>query len=394
MAADSSPAPVRAVGLMVGTSLDGVDAALVEAPSLERLEELRLVAHATTPFDEGGDARLRAIAAGEATTAEEISVLRFGLARRHEAAVRALCASASLDSADLDWVAAHGVTLWHAPGERGGHGWQLHAGAALAARLGCVVVDEFRAADLALGGQGAPLAPLVDLGLRVDAQEDRVVLNLGGIANLTLLPAGAKSTEELVAGDVGPANLPLDALCREELGRPFDAEGAVAATGRPLEDLVEETLAEAWVRQSLPRSFGREQFGAAWLEGLRRRAPGAGTADLLATIVEIEVRALRILLAEQVGNWRRHPDRPWTLYLTGGGRHNRAWARRAEALLDGARVRGIEELGVAADAKEAVDFAFLGGQTLRRRRSGNRAITGAAQDLVLGSVHDPHGRLR
>lgn len=394
MSAPGHPSPVRAVGLMVGTSLDGVDAALVEAPSLARLEELRLIEHDTLAFGEGEDRRLREIAAGASTTAEELSALRFGLVRRHEEAVGALGRRAGLDAARLDWVAAHGVTLWHAPGPRGGHGWQLHCGAALAARLGCVVVDEFRAADVALGGEGAPLAPLVDLGLRATFEEDRGILNLGGIANLTLLGAGVSRTDELVAGDVGPANLPLDALCREELGRPFDEGGEVAANGRPLETVVEAVLSEDWVRRSRPRSFGREEFGPAWLEDLRRRAVGASAADLLATVIEIEVRALEIFLREQAGGWRRRPDRSWSLYLTGGGRHNHAWRRRAEARLEDVRVRGIEELGVPADAKEAVDFAFLGGQTLRRRRSGNRAITGAARDLVLGSVHDPHGRLR
>jgi anhydro-N-acetylmuramic acid kinase len=373
------------MGLRCGTSLDGIDVAYVEAPTRERLEELRPVAHRTVAFGEVDAARVREIAAGANTTAEELSALRFALARDEEVAVRALASEVGLDPAGLDYVASHGITLCHRPKSARPHGWQLHAGAVLAARLGVRVVDEFRAADLALSGQGAPLAPLADFALRRDRTEDRAILNLGGIANLTLLPRDIESLSEVICGDVGPANLPLDALCRERMGRDFDARGEVASRGVPSAAALDRLLGEAWVGQPLPRSFGREEFGAPWVRRLEAAMPEAAVEDLLATVVALEVEALRRFV-ERFGP---APARAWACYLTGGGRHNQAWLTQAQRALPEWEFRGIEDLGVSPDAKEAVDFAFLGGQTLRRRGAGQSSLTGASRDLVLGSIHDP-----
>jgi anhydro-N-acetylmuramic acid kinase len=389
----TSEAPtIHAVGLMCGTSLDGIDVALVEAPGFEHLEELSLRAHRVFPFVDLDAARLRDLASGAPTTAEELSDLRFRLARDEEAAIRGLLASeTSWQSEEIDYVAAHGITVCHRPGAAPGHGWQLHAGAVLAARLGCPVVDEFRAADLALGGQGAPLAPIVDFALRRSPDEDRAILNLGGVANLTLLPGGCESVGEVICGDVGPANLPLDAIAREHLSRDYDEDGAVAGHGTADKDVVEKCLDAPWVRAALPRSFGREEFGASWVRDIETAMPRAEIADLLATVIEVEVGALEIFLREFDAS-RNLDGRQWRCYVTGGGRHNQAWLARAREQLAPIEFVGIEELGVDPDAKEAVDFAFLGGQTCRRRRAMQSELTGAAHDLVLGSIHDPWGR--
>ncbi len=367
---------------MIGTSLDGVDAAVVEfGPDLRTH---RLLAHRTVPLRAADPARLRALAAGATTTASELSALGFALVDDHERAVRACCADAGVVPVGLDWTAAHGVTLWHAPAERGGHGWQMLPGPALAARLGCAVVHDFRSADLALGGHGAPLAPVADRMLRASSEEDRVVLNLGGIANLSALPAGS---DTVLAADVGPANLPLDELVRRDdpTGPGFDRDGAIAATGRALPALVEAILAEAWVRAPLPRSWGREEFGPAWVDTIESRAPEASLADRLASVIEAEARAVAWLLEEGLGAWKRSLASTHLL-LTGGGRHNRALVAALERVLPAVVVDGIEVLGEDADAKEAVDFALLGGLCVRRRAAGAWTTTGARHDTVLGSV--------
>jgi anhydro-N-acetylmuramic acid kinase len=373
---------LRAAGLMIGTSLDGVDAAVVEFA--HDLRGHRLLAHRTLPLRAADPARLRAIAAGATTTAAELSALGFALVDDHEQAVRACCADAGVAPLDLDWAAAHGVTLWHAPSERGGHGWQLLPGPALAARLGCAVVHDFRSADLALGGHGAPLAPVADRMLRGSNDEDRVVLNLGGIANLSALPAGAGTVR---AADVGPANLPLDELVRRDdpTGPGFDRDGAIAATGRALPALVESILAEAWVRAPLPRSWGREEFGPAWVDTIESRTPEASLADRLASVIEAEARALAWLLDEGLGAWKGD-DASTHLLLTGGGRHNPALVAALERALPAVVVDGIEVLGEDADAKEAVDFALLGGLCVQRRAAGAWTTTGARHDTVLGSI--------
>ncbi len=382
---------LQAVGLMCGTSFDGIDAAWVEIPGPDRWSELRVLSHVVEPFAEVKVERLRDLAAGAEARAAEISELRFSLARDEARAVRRVLGVPLGEAVKVDYVAAHGVTLCHRPDAPRAHGWQLHCGAVLAADLGCPVVDEFRAADLGVGAQGAPLAPLVDLALRSSEDEDRAILNLGGVANITLLPAGCQGPEEVICGDVGPANLPLDHLARRHLGRDYDEDGTHADRGRVNHRVVEEFLREDWVDQGLPRSFGREQFGEAWVAALESAMPAAPVEDLLATVVAIEVRALVRFVERFASGWRRRKTR-WRCYLTGGGRHNRAWWKRAQAEVPEVEIRGVEDLGISPDAKEAVDFAYLGGQALRGRSVGGALLTGARDQLVLGSIHDPWGR--
>ena len=389
-----SAKPLRAVGLMVGTSLDGVDAALVAFDDAAQLRRPRVIAFATLALETASMPRLRAIAAGAPTTAAELSLAGSALARDHERAIRSVCARAGVEVTTLDWVAAHGVTLAHAPGARGGHGWQLLNGGALAAWLDVCVVGDSRSADIALGGEGAPLAPVADLHLRVSDDEDRVVLNLGGIANLTALPCGARSPHQVRAADVGPANLALDELHRRHTsGRePFDRDGACALRGRVDEAVVEQLLAQAWVRAPLPRSFGREEFGPHWVDAYERATRHLTHDDRLATLVQAQSRAVAWVVQEALGPWRGATELPLHVLLTGGGRHNLAFVAALRAALASSSVDGIEEMGEDPDAKEALDFALLGGLALRHRAAGAAATTGASRDLVLGAVWDPRPR--
>ena len=375
--------PLLAVGLMVGTSLDGIDAALVAFDADLRSAVVR--AHRVDPLRHADAATLRAIAADRAVTASRLSALAFAVVDDHEAAVRAVCADAGIEPRSLDWVGAHGVTLAHVPGPERGHGWQLLPGGALAARLGCPVAYDFRVADIALGGQGAPLAPVADVRLRSAPDEDRVILNLGGIANLTCIGAAGAT---VVAADVGPANMPLDELARrhDPAGPGHDRDGERAARGRVHEGLLQTLLVQDWVRAPLPRSFGREQFGAAWVDVLEDAFPDLGLDDRLATVVALESRAVADLLDMIGDGWRRAPDVPLRVYVTGGGRHNLAVLRSLATHLPAATVDGIEALGDHADAKEAVDFALLGGLCVSRRAAGAWRTTGAREDVVLGSV--------
>lgn len=386
--------PLRAVGLMVGTSLDGVDAALVEFDDADGLCVPRVLAFVTLDLVSAPAPRLRAIAAGAPTTAQELSVASFALARDHERAVRTVCARAAVEVQSLAWVAAHGVTLVHAPGARGGHGWQLLNGGALAAWLDVSVVGDFRSGDIALGGEGAPLAPVADLHLRVSDTEDRIVLNLGGIANLTALPCGARSAREVRAADVGPANLALDELHRRHTaGREsFDRDGAHAVKGRVDAAIVRRLSEQAWVRAPLPRSFGREEFGPDWVDAYEKMTAHLGHDDRLATLVRAQAEAIAWVVREALGSWRAAPERPLRVLLTGGGRHHAGFVAELGAVLAPSRVDGIETIGEDPDAKEALDFALLGGLALRHRAAGAAATTGAQRDIVLGAVWDPRPR--
>lgn len=375
---------------MSGTSLDGIDVALLQITGPDPTH-WQLLAWACEPFQEVSGDRLRALASGRPTDAGELSLTRMAVARDYARVVRQVCASREVATPQLTYVAAHGVTMWHAPAMGGGHTWQIHAGPALATWLQTVVVDDFRTADVALGGQGAPLAPVCDLRLRVSRDEDRVILNLGGVANLTALPAGATRTAEIRAGDVGPANLLLDELRRRQThgAEQFDRGGALGAAGVADAAIVQALLDEGWARHPLPRSFGREQFGPLYLDGFLSRAARLSAADQMATLVALEAAAVRIFLQDVCGPWRRRIEQPLGVYVTGGGRHNRAVLQALERELPDARIAGIEELGIPADIKEAVDFALLGWLTLSAEPAGTPAVTGASRDAVLGALHLP-----
>ncbi len=383
--------PLFAAGLMSGTSLDGVDVVLMRLEPPEDPRQWQIVASWSGPFQEVGAERLRAIAQGGSTDAGELSRVRMAVARDYERAVREVCREAVLRPEELLYVAAHGVTLWHAPAKGGGHTWQIHAGPALATWLSTIVIDDFRTADVAAGGHGAPLAPIADLRLRVHPEEDRVILNFGGVANLTALPAGAKDSSEICCGDVGPANLLLDGLKRRQTeGREhFDRDGKLGLSGVPDRQLVHEMLEEGWARLPLPRSFGREQFGATYLEGYLHRAAKLSPADQMATLVAMEAGSVRIFLEELCGKWRSREQHALGIYLCGGGRHNHALVDALELEMPYAKINGIEALGTPADFKEAVDWTLLGWLTLNAQGAGQPHLTGADRELVLGSIHAP-----
>ncbi len=386
-----SARPLFAAGLMSGTSLDGVDAVLMRLDPPEDPRQWQIMASWSGPFQEVAAERLRAIAEGGATDAGELSRIRMAVARDYERAVREVCRQAVLKPEDLAYVAAHGVTLWHAPAKGGGHTWQIHAGPALATWLSTVVIDDFRTADVAAGGHGAPLAPIADLRLRVHPTEDRVILNFGGVANLTALPAGATSSHEICCGDVGPANLLLDGLKRRQTeGREhFDRDGKLGLSGHPDPSLVRAMLEEGWARMPLPRSFGREQFGTTYLDSFLHRASHLSPADQMATLVAMEAGGVRIFLEELCGGWRRGQQTRLGIYLCGGGRHNHALVDALELEMPYAKIDGIEALGTPADFKEAVDWTLLGWLTLNAQGAGLPHLTGAQRDLVLGSLHAP-----
>jgi len=371
---------------MVGTSLDALDACIVDLPAEDDDAMPTLRGGCAVPFRCVDPARIRAIAEGESTTAEEIAGIATALAADHETAVREAARRCEVEPDELRYVSVHGVTMSHRPKGDRAHSWQLIDAQALAARLRTLVIADLRAADVALGGEGAPLAPVVDRMLRASATHDRIVLNLGGIANLSLLPAGGG---RVWAADIGPANMPLDLLWRADGRDGYDVDGKTARRGSCLPELRDELLAEAWVRAALPRSFGREQFGQRWIDGLVARSPEATLEDRLATVVAVEAEAMRIFLADVApSDWRSDEANSIELYLTGGGVHHRALFD-ALAGLDGVDARSIAELGEDPDLKEAFDFAVLGWLRVLHRHAGAHETSGASADAVLGSIHFP-----
>lgn len=343
------------VGLMSGTSLDGIDAALVryeghaETPAVARLEWFH-----TLPFDPAFAARLRSVVAGSANP-EDLCELNFALGEQ-----LAVAAGSAIAEADGPVVAigSHGHTVWHCPPEPGTGGSTLQLGepAVIAERTGVDVIADFRVRDMAAGGQGAPLTPVFD-DLLLRADHPRAVQNIGGIANVTALPPTGDHSRSPVAFDTGPGVALIDAAVMRLTGEPWDADGLLAASGSAHEALVEEWLSDPFFAELPPRSTGRERFGSprvhAWLD----RCDDLSAADAIATLTEVTARSI-------ASSYRFLSHGVDEVLLCGGGARNPEIRRRLADHLPDTDVRLLHEIGWDGDAREAAAFALLARQHL------------------------------
>src|SRR5690606_28336379 len=318
-----------------------------------------------------------------------VSQVHVRLAHLFAEAAEAALARAGLTAADLDLVGSHAQTVQHAPdaepcaGAPARSPRQLGCPATLAVRLGVPVVSDFRAADLALGGQGAPLVPYLDDALFAHPTETRGLLNLGGIANLTVLPKGA-GPEAAYAFDTGPANVLIDALAQRLFGERFDADGRRAAAGTPDEALLARLLAEDHFRREPPKSTGRELFGAAYVARLVAEGPD-DAYDLLATATALTARSVH----DAYVRFAAPTDPLDRLIVSGGGVHNAELMRRLAALFAPVPVETTAVYGLDPDAKEAVLFAVLAHEWANGVPTNVPAVTGASRPTLLGSLTLP-----
>ena len=375
------------VGLMTGTSADAIDAALVrfEGRGLETTYELR--AYRETPLDPVLRAEILTVAGSESVALERVMELVAALGRRYVECVIELLAGAGVSAIDIDAIGSHGQTLRHVPRGEGRTALTLQIGSAaiLAERTGISVVSDFRSRDTAAGGEGAPLVPLADWWLFRSETETRVMLNLGGMANVTHLPRGGNA-ESVVAFDTGPGNAVLDALAglSSDGAHAHDAGGTAAARGTPSEALLAELLADPFFAQEPPRSTGRERFGERYATTLREvgHAMGLSDDDVMATAVELTSASIAMAIEKFFAP--RNPIE--AVFASGGGVHNATLMRSLERRFSPARVRSLATLGVAPEAKEALAFAFLAHLTLCGATGNLPGATGARHPVVLGHV--------
>ena len=377
---------MRVIGLMSGTSADGVDAALVEWPEGERERPFRLVAFREDRFAPDFQRRVHDLAAGRVPAGAvlaELAALDVELGERFAASAAAVAAQAGVPLAGIDAIASHGQTVAHHPERRAT--LQLGDPSLIAERTGCTTVADFRPRDLALGGEGAPLAPFFHHAAFADASENRAVLNLGGMANLTWLPPGGRAGD-VIAFDVGPANALIDGVVRTlTQGREtFDRDGARAARGRADERLLERLLDDAFLRRPPPKSTGRERYGLREAEALAGewRSAGRGDDDLVATLLAFSVEAVRRACRDFLS-----PGTELTrLFVGGGGAENPVFMAALARALAPARVEPMDAGGVPARACEAMAFALLGRNALLGRPNHLPRCTGAARAGVLGEI--------
>jgi anhydro-N-acetylmuramic acid kinase len=375
-----------AVGLMSGTSMDGVDAALVAMDADPVRPTVELVDFVSTPYPEELRESLSDFASGAQLTAEDVAVLETSVAVSFASAFFDVCRRANADPRSVDFIGSHGQTVAHVPPGAGSSiagSLQLGPPSMIAALTGITTVGDFRGGDVALGGQGAPLAPYCDFMLR-RGDEGRVILNLGGIANLTYLPASG-NLDDVVAFDAGPGNMVSDALFRALFpGRgEFDEDGVRASAGTPSREICDQMLRHPFFQASPPKSAGHREFGVhfAWTLKSAAEAHGLSREDTMATSAALTVEAVADAMRRYIPAGGVHE-----LYVTGGGARNRAMVDALETILPESPPRPIDELGVPAEAKEAVDFAFLARETLLGRSNVIRSVTGASRALVLGTI--------
>ena len=344
---------------MSGTSLDGIDVAIVDI----RGRRVETIGFTGTPYPASVREAILSVSNTDTHTAA-ISRLHYRLAELYaKAALRAVRRFGA-----VELIGCHGQTIYH---EGRSNTMQIGEPAVLAERTGVPVVSNFRARDIAAGGQGAPLVPYVDYLLFRHPKRSRVALNIGGIANITVLPAGC-APDEVIAFDTGPGNMVIDGLAREA-GLPCDRGGRLAASGQVNRKLLDELLSDPYYRQKPPKSAGREQYGAEFVS--RLKATGVPLVDLLATATVLTAATI----AMAVG-------RTGELIVSGGGVHNPQLMAHLAAFLPEVAISASTDHGIDADAKEAIAFAVLAHETWRRKTSNLPSATGARRQVILGSI--------
>ena len=362
---------MRVAGLISGTSVDGIDVAIVDIHA----RRIETVAHGAIPYPAALRARILA-ASNAATHTAEISRLNFAIGERFADALRRVCRKKGVPIESIELIGSHGQTIYH---EHRKNTLQIGEGAVIAERTGITVVSDFRTADIAAGGAGAPLVPFLDYRVFRHPRRGRIALNLGGIANVTIIPPAA-AADQVLAFDTGPANMVIDALVQRLTdGRQlYDRSGAIAATGRIDRALLSRLLRDPYFAKKPPKSAGREQYGAAFVESLiAGRIP---LPDLIATATAFTASSVAMAVKRYAAGG------PWDLIASGGGVYNDTLMAQITSLLPGVSMAISSEYGIDVDAKEAIAFAVMAHETYHRRPSNVPSATGARHSVILGKL--------
>ncbi|NBW49490.1 MAG: anhydro-N-acetylmuramic acid kinase [Betaproteobacteria bacterium] len=368
------------IGLMSGTSLDGVDGVLADFSG----QRMRVLAHQAAPFPDALRAEFLALNASGSDEIHRGALAANGLARLYASVVGKLLQETGLPPSAVRAIGAHGQTVRHRPGEFDGTGYttQLNQPALLAELCGVDVVADFRSRDVAAGGQGAPLVPPFHQAFFSPHGERLAVLNIGGISNLTLLHASADNP--VLGFDCGPGNALMDGWCYQHTDRHYDDSGAWAASGTVLSNLLDHLLAEPFLDRQPPKSTGRDLFNAAWLENILNRHEDqrgpVSAVDVQTTLTEFTARACADAL-------RRNMPGCESLAVCGGGAYNLHLMRRIQMLLPGCKVQSSDELGLPPLQVEATAFAWLARQAILRQTANLPKVTGARGARILGAVY-------
>ncbi|MPR33837.1 anhydro-N-acetylmuramic acid kinase [Salmonirosea aquatica] len=380
----------RIIGLMSGTSLDGLDIALCRITGSGLTSELSVEQFATVPYSEDFRDEIRSVFARKEIDFQQLCLLNPYIGIRHGHMVLDCLQTWNIPAQDIDLIASHGQTVYHAPKKQ--HGLtrfpngtlQIGDGDHIAVTTGIITISDFRQKHVAAGGEGAPVAVYGDYLLFSKKGENRILLNMGGIANFTYL-SGSQDAREVFTTDTGPGNILLDAFTRLYFHKPFDENGTLAAAGTPHESLLHALKDHAFFTSDFPKTTGPEVFN---IEYVRRAQQQSSTEtieprDLLATLTRFSADTIADAIKKTI-----HLDQYHTLYVSGGGAHNRALMGEIQRQVPDFKILPMQELGVAGDAKEAVLFALLANETV----AGGAVDFGGRQgvpSITMGKISFP-----
>lgn len=379
---------LKVIGLMSGTSADGMDAALTEISGSGTRIRVRQKSFVSLPYPDEIRNEILRLAGGTEGGSRDLCLFTFLMGQLGLEACRAVCEKAGISPEKVDLVGSHGQTLFHQPepveyaGRQVRGTLQLGEASVIAEGMGCPVVSDFRTRDFAAGGQGAPLVPYAEYLLYRREDEHVGLQNIGGIGNLTLLPAGGRP-EDTLAFDTGPGNMVMDQITERITGgrRRYDAEGRLAASGKWSRELLDWMLSDPWLQMKPPKSTGREAYGAAYTDTLTEKARelGVGDTDLLATATRFTAECIALAVRNFC------PVKPARLIIGGGGSRNPTLLRDIREAT-GLPVMTNEDLGFDSEAKEAVAFAVLASECIRQQCNNMPSVTGAKHPVVMGKI--------
>lgn len=377
------------VGLMSGTSLDGVDAAVVSIKGNGFQTRWKLVAFDIFEYPKDVKSRLFHFMESDCWNANEFCRLNFWLGYFYAKVVKKICEKSKIALSQIDLIGSHGQTIRHLPEATNFAGMhitgtlQIGDPSVIAKQTGIPTVADFRPADMALGGQGAPLVSLIDYMLFRSARYNRGILNIGGISNITIVRANA-NPNEVFAFDVGPGNMILDGLAQQIFNLPMDMDGKIASEGKIHKKLLDELLNHPYLQLTPPKSTGREMFGKAYINELivKAKTYQLNNSDVLATATAFVAACIRDAYKRFIAEKMLLNE----IYVGGGGANNPILMSNLKEYLCPIHIRRSNEFGISADAKEAICFAILANETISGNAGNLPSVTGASQSTILGKI--------
>ncbi len=364
------------IGVMSGTSLDGIDIAITD---FSLSGEFQFIAAQTFPFPEELHSKLQQLITKPITSLQELGNIDTLLGQVIGQSINQLLVQHALNSKDIAAIGSHGQTIFHSPTGKTPFSHQIGNANVIAEITGITTVADFRQRDIAAGGQGAPLVPAFHQALFSASDEDRVIVNIGGISNLTIIPS---STDMPIIGfDTGPGNVLLDYWTQLQLNEPYDRAGQWAASGQYNNELLNLFLDEHYFKQTPPKSTGRELFNQQWFEQVNVRFnQNIAEADIQATLVELTAHTISADIKAYAASNSQ-------VFICGGGAHNDYLLSRLQSLLDSNNVSTTELLGLHPDWVEACAFSWLAYRTMNKQTGNLPSVTGATHPVVLGAIH-------